>query len=308
MTLLKAMTSYLSHLQDQRKASPHTLRAYKIDLSHWLKHLATQEISDLETLNLKLEPPLLRSYLLGFFDTHEKSSICRRLSTIRSFLRFLRSRNQIARDIGVLIPSPKMELKLPRFLKVEEIFELLEAPDLSTWAGRRDKALFEVMYGGGLRVSEVVGLNWDNLDLIKGWVKVFGKGSKERHIPIGPPAQKALQNYLEISEPRFAPGLSAQNLPLFVNYQKTRLSSRSVARILAKHLVRIASSKSLSPHGLRHSFATHLLAAGADLRTIQELLGHASIATTQRYTHVDLGGLIDEYRKAHPLNKKGSSI
>jgi integrase/recombinase XerC len=147
-------------------------------------------------------------------------------------------------------------------------------------------------------VSEAVGLSRKDLDLQGGWVKVLGKGSKERTVPFGPPARQALEEYL--NDPRWQAG--GPEAPLFLNYRGTRLSARSVARILVKQLVRVASSKTLSPHGLRHSFATHLLAAGADLRTIQELLGHARLSTTQRYTHVDLGALLDEYRGAHPLN------
>jgi integrase/recombinase XerC len=207
-----------------------------------------------------------------------------------------------------LVPSPKAESKLPRFLKIEEMQELVEAPDLSTWLGKRDRALFELLYGSGLRVSEGVGLSLKDLDLANGWVRVLGKGSKERTVPFGSAAREAIENYLA-ARPALSQGpLESQgsdNPPLFVNYQGTRLTSRSVARILAKHLVRIASAKNLSPHGLRHSFATHLLAAGADLRTIQELLGHARLSTTQRYTHVDLGALLDEYRGTHPLaNRK----
>ncbi len=149
-------------------------------------------------------------------------------------------------------------------------------------------------------MSEAVGLDIGDVDLSSGWVRVMGKGSKERTVPFGTPAAQALQAYLA-DRPEVE-----RTLPLFVNYRGSRLTTRSVARVLAKHLVRIASAKSLSPHGLRHSFATHLMAAGADLRTIQELLGHARLSTTQRYTHVDLGGLLDEYRTAHPLHQRHS--
>ena len=147
-------------------------------------------------------------------------------------------------------------------------------------------------------MSEAVGLNVGDLDLKGNWVRVFGKGSKERTVPFGPPAQQALEIYLNERD-----SADTAKLPLFVNFRGSRLTARSVARILNKHLVRIASAKSLSPHGLRHSFATHLLAAGADLRTIQEMLGHSRLSTTQRYTHVDLGALMDDYRGAHPLAK-----
>jgi integrase/recombinase XerC len=207
----------------------------------------------------------------------------------------------VDRDIGILIPTPKTKKTLPQFLKIEEAIELVESPDLTRKLGRRDRALFEILYGSGLRVSEAVSLNIGDLELSRGWLTVMGKGSKERTVPFGKPARVALQAYL--ADRDVSPGSSDGELPLFVNCYGTRLTARSVGRILNKHLVRIASAKSLSPHGLRHSFATHLLTAGADLRTIQELLGHSRLATTQRYTHVDLGALLDEYRGAHPLNQ-----
>lgn len=294
-----AIRNFLHFLETQQGVSPHTLRAYEGDLTDWSVDLKKRGFQDIEGLDQRLEATQIRSYLSTLYDSHARASLCRRLSGIRSFLRFLRRRKWVRRDIGILVPSPKLEKKLPRFLKIEEIRELIEAPDLSTALGRRDRALLELLYGSGLRVSEGVALNWADLDLEKGWVKVMGKGSKERSVPVGAPAQQALQEYLSLRTD------ATQDSPLFINYQGSRLTARSVARILAKHLVRIASSKSLSPHGLRHSFATHLLAAGADLRTIQELLGHARLSTTQRYTHVDLGGLMDEYREAHPLAQKG---
>jgi integrase/recombinase XerC len=299
MPLNDAIDIFIQYLQTQRNASPHTIRAYQQDLNHWLDYLINvQMIHHLDELDRLLEPIHLRNYLSGLYDTHEKSTLCRRLSAIRSFLKFLRSRQWLKRDVGVLIPSPKLNKNLPRFLKVEEAIELVEAPDLSTCLGRRDRALFEVLYGCGIRVGEAVGLNFGSLDLEGGWITVFGKGSKERMIPIGRPAIEAIRTYM-----RDLKSTRSED-PVFVNFKGTRLSARSVARILMKHLVRVASTKTLSPHGLRHSFATHLLFAGADLRTIQELLGHACLSTTQKYTHVDLGMLLDEYRGAHPLNRK----
>lgn len=291
-----ALRSFLNFLRVERNASPHTLRAYQLDLEHWLADLSVENsILSLEDFQLRLTAIDLRSYLARLYDTLERSSISRRLSAIRSFLKFLRNQKLIQKDIGSLIPSPKYQRKLPRFLTVDETLDLVQAPDLTTQLGRRDRALLEVLYGCGIRVGEAVGLNLENVDLKQGWIRVLGKGSKERMVPFGKPARDALESSLS-DRPWAAP-----TEPLFVNFQGTRLSARSVTRILCKHLVRIASTKSISPHGLRHSFATHLLAAGADLRTIQELLGHAQLSTTQRYTHVDLGTLMDDYRKAHPL-------
>jgi integrase/recombinase XerC len=296
MQIHKAAEQFLSTLRDQKRYSPHTLRAYRTDLEHWLKDLRQERaIQELNDLNCRLEPSHLRSYLSSLYDSHEKSSLCRRLSAIRSFLKFLRQRGWLTRDIGVLIPTPKMQKALPQFFKIEEMEELIAAPDVTTHSGRRDRAILEVLYGCGLRVSEGVGLNVVDIDLERGWLTVLGKGSKERTVPFGPPAREAIEAYLS-DRPNLEPGD-----PLFVNFRGTRLTSRSVARLLAKHLIRMAAARSISPHGLRHSFATHLLSAGADLRTIQELLGHARLSTTQRYTHVDLGALLDEYRGSHPL-------
>ena len=299
MLLESSLTSFLDYLSNGRNASLHTIRAYQQDLTHWLNFLRADDLfREVNDLNQKLKVIHLRSYLTTLYDTHEKSSLCRRLSAIRSYLKYLRQQGLIERDVGQLVPSPKKEAYLPRFLKIEEIMELVEAPDLTTQLGRRDRALFEVLYACGLRVSEAVGLSWKDVDLKKKWVRVFGKGSKERMVPFGRSAQESLKLYMkDLSSTKASD-------PVFINFRGTRLTSRSVARILTKHLIRVASAKSLSPHGIRHSFATHLMAAGADLRTIQELLGHAHLSTTQRYTHMDLGELMDEYREAHPLNKK----
>ncbi len=294
-TIQDAIDAFLEVLATQRKFSVHTLRAYGIDLNHWSGSLKTQGFTRVSELGSRLKPLHLRSYLSQLNDSHEKSSLCRRLSSIRSFLKFLRARNWIDRDIGILVPSPKMKKTLPKFLKIEEVRELIEAPDVSTRLGRRDRAIFELIYGSGLRVSEAVGLNIQDLDMKSGWVRVLGKGSKERTVPFGTPAREALENMISDFDSRDS------DSPLFSNVRGTRLTARSVARILTKHLIRIAASRMISPHGLRHSFATHLLGAGADLRSIQELLGHERLSTTQRYTHVDLGALVDEYRENHPL-------
>ncbi len=278
--------AYLSYLSSQRRMSSHTVRAYSSDLEDWMRGAPTDD-----SWEEMASPQRIRTYLAGLYDTHERSSICRRLASIRGLLRYLKSQGWIARDLGQWVPSPKAEKKLPRFLRIDEARELVEAPDLSTQAGVRDRALLELIYGAGLRVSEAVALNWSELDLGQAWVLVSGKGGKQRRLPLGAQALEALQT-LGAREPDQA---------VFKNLQGTRLSARSVARIITKHLIRIGMAKNLSPHGLRHSFATHLLARGADLRTIQELLGHTQLTTTQRYTHVDLGELFQEYQQAHPL-------
>ncbi len=302
MRVAEALFEFLVHLETRRGVSPHTVRAYRADLEHWCADLADlnwEKVSDLET---HLRPQHLRGYLGRLHESHEKTSLSRKLSAIRSFLRFLRQQGWIQRDVGSLVPSPRTGKTLPEFLKLAEMEELLQAPDEGTSLGRRDRALFELLYASGLRVSEAVGLDCQDLDLGSGWVRVLGKGQKERMVPFGSAAAAALRAYLD--DPTLGgPSGWGPKTPLFRNYRGSRLSSRSVARALARHLLRLATARQVSPHALRHSFATHLLAGGADLRTIQELLGHARLATTQKYTHVDLDALQVEYLKAHPLSR-----
>lgn len=297
----EATATYLDMLRNRRRLSPHTLMAYENDLKQWTLHLNESGIKTLGELDREFGPNRFRNYLASLHEQLERSSICRHLSAIRGFLKYARRQLWLSRDSGTLVPTPKARRSLPRFFNIEEIRELIEAPDLTSAMGLRDRALFEVLYGAGLRVSEAVQLNLEDIDLQGGWVRVQGKGSKERQVPLGSPAIQAIQHYLG-SQTRLT-----DESALFLNLRGSRLTSRSVARILARHLVRLGSLKSLSPHGLRHSFATHLLAAGADLRTIQELLGHARLSTTQRYTHVDLGALLDEYRETHPLGNKSKN-
>jgi integrase/recombinase XerC len=296
-SLEEALEIFLDYLHSQRGSSPHTRRAYESDLRHWLGSLRSPDLE-------KLEPAEIRAYLSSLHETQERSSLSRKLAAIRSFLRFLRTRGRLAKNVALLVPTPKARRKLPRFLSVAEIESLLKgAADGTTALGRRDLALLELLYGSGLRVSEAVGLDLGDLDLEKGWVRVLGKGSKERMVPFGPQASEALQAWLSDRGRLAGTGEKA----VFLNFRGERLGTRSVARILARLLMKAETAKTLSPHGLRHSFATHLLAAGADLRAIQEMLGHSSLSTTQRYTHVDLGALHDEYRLAHPLGKRGKS-
>ncbi len=298
MYVTDALEFYLEHLSWNRNLSQHTLRAYRSDLNHWLSQLALQQgVDTIEALEERVNVQVVRAYLSGLHETHERVSISRRISAIRSFFRFLRSRGWLDRQFVFLMAQPKTQRQLPNFLGVFEMSALLEAPDVSTFLGKRDRALIELMYGAGLRVAETVSLNCGDLNGSTGWVRILGKGSRERMCPVGSAAVSAIKVYLEA---RGNPGVAD---PLFVNFQKTRLSTRSVGRILAKQLIRSASVKLISPHGLRHSFATHLLSSGADLRTIQELLGHARLSTTQRYTHVDLGMLLADYSRLHPLNQ-----
>jgi len=219
-------------------------------------------------------------------------------------LKYLVQEGYLRRNPAEIVATPRQEKPLPNFMPVDEAFALMETPDPSRTWGARDKAILETLYSTGMRVGELVGLGEGDLDSSLGIVRVFGKGGKERIVPIGEKALEALRVYLEKRDQAVRKaGEKGRKAPIFVNARGGRLTSRSVARILQKHLVRGGIWRKISPHALRHSFATHLLDAGADLRAIQELLGHASLSTTQRYTHVSVDKLMEVYDRAHPRAK-----
>ena len=293
---------FLDFGRNEKHWSEETLRAYESDLLQFCSFFKKEFPENFLNPSLPLASLHFRSFGSALMESNQSISLARKMSTIRTFFRYLKRKNIVKQNWIALIPSPKIEKKLPQFLKVEEVLELMKAPDESTWVGKRDRALLELMYGCGLRVSEVAELSRNQLEAREGWVRVVGKGSKERWVPLNLVAQETLQNYF-----KSRPALEDREL-VFINQQLTRLTARSVARILSRQLIRatqiMSGSLKASPHALRHSFATHLLTAGADLRSIQELLGHASLSTTQRYTHLNLGELMDSYRNAHPLSKK----
>lgn len=310
MELKKCAEEFLQISVKFRSRSVHTVRAYQTDLEHWIEFLDSCEIRTLAALNQGLSPATFRAYLIKMGEGYERSTLSRRFSVIRSFLRFLKHHKKTEKDLSGLVPSPKVIRKLPRFLSHEEVHLLLEKAVEETLLTLRNRAMFEVLYGCGLRVSELIGLNISDVDLQQGWLCVLGKGSRQRKVPFGPPALLAIREYLQARE---VLGGFEKNIPLFVNFRGRRLTTRGVAKILSKAGMRQASISegsnpasfsSLSPHALRHSFATHLLLGGADLRSIQEMLGHQQLSTTQRYTHVDFGVLSDQYLQNHPLAKK----
>jgi integrase/recombinase XerC len=237
---------------------------------------------------------LLRRYLAQLGKRVKKSSVGRKLAAIRSFFRFLVRHGAVAKNPAELIATPKKENRLPFHLDIDQVTTLVEAPQGDDKHALRDRAILEMLYSCGLRVSELTGLAIGDLDLSGGMVRVLGKGGKERIVPVGSRAIEAVRTYLE---ERGVPGGSA---PLFLNTRGQRINRRSVARIVDAHVLRIAAFKRISPHILRHTFATHMLEGGADLRAIQELLGHASLSTTQKYTHVGIDRLMEVYDKAHP--------
>jgi len=231
------------------------------------------------------------------------STVARKLSTLRSFFRYLLERGELERDPSASIRSPRKSQDLPIVLGIDSLFALLEAPDPTTALGARDGAILELLYGAGLRVSELTGLEEGSLDFQQNLVRVLGKGSKERIVPFGSRARLALERWLSLRGTLRTvkhPVPRVDQSALFLNRFGGRLSARSVARMLDKHILAVAIQLAVSPHALRHSFATHMMDAGADLRHIQELLGHVSLSTTQRYTHVSAERLIAVYDSAHP--------
>jgi len=293
---------YAAHLRNERNLSPHTLRNYLSDLAQFQSFLLERQLArDGEgALDAgKVDIHVVRAYLASLAQDRKKSSIGRKLAALKSFFRYLVTVKRLEKDPLVLINSPKQEKPLPKFLTVDDAFHLLDAIKLDSGLDLRDRAVLEVFYSTGIRVSELVGLDWADIDVQLGIVRVVGKGAKERIVPIGAVALKALEPYAESVRLQWQVACRGET-PVFLNHRGRRITTRSVARIVEKHLKLAGIDIKMGPHGLRHSFATHLLNGGADLRVIQELLGHVSLSTTQRYTHLNLDQLTAVYDKAHP--------
>ena len=294
------LKAFLEHLRLNENASSHTVRAYESDLSQYLAFLATyvtRRVSELTPAHL--DHLGARAFMADLNKRgNAKASAARKLSAIRAFGRYLRREGLLEGDPAALVGTPKREQRIPNHLAVGEMSAMLEAPDKSGPLGRRDQAILELFYASGLRLSELVGLNLDDVNLSGRVVRVLGKGRKERIVPFNTTAAAAIRAWLGDRElfVRAVTSRTKVREPLFLNYRGGRLSTRSVDKLVRRYSTRMG----ISPHALRHSFATHLLEAGADLRAIQELLGHARLSTTQRYTHVNAAQLIETYRKAHP--------
>jgi integrase/recombinase XerC len=288
---------FTSYLRDERNLSPHTLRAYEREIARFVA-FASGEMGCSGPADVK--PAVVRAYLAHLHGERlARVSAQRALAALRTYFRFLCREREIDVNPAAVVPTPRAPKKLPEVLTAPQLAELLEALP-ATPVGRRDRAALELLYGAGLRAAELVGLDLDDVDLSRRLVRVRGKGGKERIVPFGRIAEQALRAYLpERGAWRAAAG-SFDDEPLFVNQRGGRLTDRSLRRILNAAVQHVALVHRVHPHTLRHAFATHLLEAGMDLRAIQELLGHASLATTQRYTHLDLAHLMETYRKAHP--------
>ncbi len=293
---------YTEHLRGERNVSPHTLRNYLSDLAQFGGFLREREFC-LDSHGLvdprKIDVHILRAYLAALAKDRKKSSVGRKLAALKGFFRYLVNARKLDKDPLLLIHAPKQEKPLPAFLSVDDVFLLLGGIKIDNGLDIRDRAALEVFYSTGIRVSELVGLNWADVDFQLGIIRVVGKGSKERIVPIGEIALQALRDYGREQRQKWHFSAKGETA-VYLNNRGQRITTRSVARVVEKHLKRAGIQVKMGPHGLRHSFATHLLNSGADLRVIQELLGHASLSTTQKYTHLNLDALTAVYDKAHP--------
>ncbi len=288
---------YKQYLLYERNYSENTVRAYTTDLLHFRDFLSKNKLSagekDIDVA--KIEETDIREYISWLYTRNSKSSISRKLTSIRTFLEFLIREGEIQKNSARLVPTPKAEKRTPAFLTVDEVFLLVEKPKDKGILGLRDRAILELLYSSGLRVSELSGIDLKDVNLDASFVKVLGKGSVERIVPLGSKAIESIRNYL-VKREELKPKVGY----LFLNSRGGKLSERSVARIVKKYATISGIPKNVNPHVLRHTFATHLLGDGADLRAIQEMLGHKSLSTTQRYTHASIEKIMQIYDKTHP--------
>lgn len=289
---------FLVYLEAARGASPHTLRNYGVDLREFRVFLNERKLSE-------VDPLVIRGFLAHLKSRgHSKATLSRKLAALRSFFKYLIRENHLETNPLLGISSPKKEKRLPHFLDLSEVTHLLEAPSEKKWGGRRDRSILETLYSSGVRVSELVGLNRGDADLLAGLLKIRGKGKKERIVPLGEKALQAVRGYLEVIPAKFRMRGDGRETPLFLNRFGARLTDRGVRRLIVKYAGQISLRQGISPHTLRHTFATHLLDRGADLRSVQELLGHANLSTTQIYTHVTTKRLQEAYASAHPRARR----
>jgi tyrosine recombinase XerC len=284
---------FLNYLEIEKNYSSHTILNYQIDLDDFKNFIGLMHPQDVTYL-------VLRKFLAHLKEkNYTKRTVARKVATLRSFFKFLCREGYIKNNPASALSTPKLDKKLPLFLSEEEVRTLIESASEDDVWGRRDRAILEVLYSTGMRVGELVNLNMEDIDFIGSATKVSGKGKKERMLPIGEKALVSIRYYLDVLPQR----LKEKNKALFINKRMTRISDRSVRRIVNKYINLTSKRSGISPHTLRHSFATHLLDRGADLRSVQELLGHANLSTTQIYTHITTQRLKEAYEKAHPRAK-----
>ena len=313
MSLLEqAIRKFTIHMEVERNLTPNTRNNYLNDIRQFQKFLTKNYIfaedSGVDTL-MHVDHIMLRAFLGSLYrEKVKKVTISRKVTSLRTFFNYLLREGMVKNNPAEMIQAPRIEKYIPAFLSVDEMLALLKADGGTGAMAFRDRAIIELFYSSGIRLSELVGLNIGDIDFIQGLIKVRGKGRKERVVPVGDPALKVLREYLEnrkeVSETLSYGGSKD---PVFVGKSGARLSARTVARILDKMVLMSGLKRKISPHVLRHTFATHMMEAGADLRAIQELLGHESLSTTQKYTSVSVGRLLEVYDKAHPKARKTGS-
>jgi integrase/recombinase XerC len=308
---------YLEYLRIQKNASPHTLRNYASDLQQFYLYLTTAPDGEPrpEPEPGQIDNLTIREFLGVLYQRkNSKSTVARKLAAIRSFMKYLSVQEAVRANPAKTVASPKQEMRLPDYMTLDSVVSLVEAPDTSTDLGKRDRAILELLYAAGLRVGELVALNLGDISLGEGLVRCVGKGRKERIVPFGSRAAESLEAYLQIRGKHVKlPASQGKGRPpagaaVFLNFRGGRLTERSVGNIVDRHVGKLAQQLKIHPHTLRHTFATHMLNAGADLRAIQELLGHESLSTTQKYTHVSAEQLVRVYESCHPRakNKAGA--
>jgi integrase/recombinase XerC len=297
------LSQFLQHLRYERNVSPHTLRNYSSDLEQFFGYLSLINKNSEIPIN-EIDRLTIREWMASLHaNDKRKTSIARKLASLRTFFQFLVREGVLETNPAKMVATPRIERKLPNHLSMEDAVRFIETPDLNTDLGKRDRAILEFLYATGVRVGELVNLNLKDIDFREKLVRVTGKRKKQRILPFHEHSLQTLMHYLHESRPVFLNncplGTRDENV-VFLNYQGTRITTRSVGRMIDKYIKQCADIHDISPHSLRHSFATHLLDSGADLRDIQELLGHARLSTTQIYTHVSMEKLIEVYDKAHP--------
>lgn len=297
------LEQFTQHLRYERNMSEHTLRNYISDLGQFREHLAKIEKRD-DLDAREIDRLTIREWMASLHAAgKKKTSIARKLASLRTFFQFLMREGVVDSNPAKMVATPRIERKLPNHLSIEDALRFIETPDTATDLGRRDRAIIEFLYATGIRVGELVNINLRDIDFRERLVRVTGKRKKQRIVPFGEPALQTLMHYLAETRPAFlnnCPPAMRDDQACFLNYQGTRITTRSVGRMIDKYIKQCASIHDISPHSLRHTFATHLLDSGADLRDIQELLGHARLSTTQIYTQVSMEKMIEVYDRAHP--------
>ncbi len=303
--LEKAIEDFEKYMELERNFSPHTRLSYRTDLKQFRQFIADFHLSierEEKSKAMHMEPSVIRAFLSFLYKNNvRKVSISRKIATLRSFFKYLMREGKVKFNPAEMVQSPRAEKYLPTFLPVDEIFSLMKAPFKDDWMGLRDRTIVEFLYSSGIRAGELVALNLDDVDLGAGLMKIRGKGKKERVVPVGTPALDAAIEYLaKRREALKGRAVAGYGSPFFINRSGSRLTTRTIGRLVDKYVILSGLNRKIGPHSLRHSFATHLMDAGADLRVIQEMLGHESLSTTQKYTTLSVSRLIEVYDKAHP--------